>query len=164
MRLTRRFSSDADPNMVSQSIGELLGGVTLFSLATVGSDGAAYINNAYFAFDESANLYFISPPDAVHSVNISANSSAAASVLNTMQEGPKRGLQMFGRAELASGDSLLKGIQVFGARFAWFSAMVSKPADFETAPTRSRMYIVKVQRVKVFDERIFGPNIWVEAT
>ena len=52
---------------LNESIFEILNNNTLLSLATVTPKGNAYINTAFYAFDEKLRLYIVTDPKFIYS-------------------------------------------------------------------------------------------------
>jgi uncharacterized protein YhbP (UPF0306 family) len=127
----------------------LLDESTLFALATVAPHGSAHINTAYFAWSPTLELVWLSHPDARHSRNIRANSTAAVSVYDSQQSWgkPDRGIQLSGTAgeieEAEAGDANA----LYASRFPSY-----RRGDLGTY----RFYVFVPQWVKLFDERELG--------
>ena len=75
----------------------LLDASSLCAIATVGPDGSAYVNTAYFAFSSELDLVWMSEPNAQHSRNIRERGTAAIAVYDSTQVWgrPDRGIQLF---------------------------------------------------------------------
>ena len=123
----------------------LLDASTLFALATVTREGSAHVNTAYFAWAPTLELVWLSHPDARHSQNIDANGSAAAAVQDSTQSWgtPDRGIQLFGTAAA-----------LYAGRF---------PDSRKEDLGGYRFYVLRPQRVKLFDERELGAAHFVTA-
>ena len=130
----------------------LLDASTLCAIATVGSDGRAHINTAYFAWSAEFDVVWLSEPHAKHSKNIRANESAAISVFDSHQRWgrPDRGIQLFGNAREAGETAQ----DVYAARFPEYDA---------TSFSAYRFYVCRPRRLKLFDERELGSGRFVTA-
>ena len=136
---------------MAKAARHLLEASTLCAIATVGSDGRAYVNTAYFAYSPALEIVWLSDPDAQHSRNIRARGTAAVAVYDSAQAWGKqdRGIQLFGSAhESAVGEEL------YSRRFP----------DYEpSAFSAYRLYIFHPARIKLFDEASLGGGRFVTA-
>ena len=131
----------------------LLDASTLCAIATVARDGKAYVNTAYFGWSDELQIVWLSHPDAQHSRNIDANSSAAIAVFDSTQTwgNPDRGLQLFGTAHAARD----RGAEtIYAQRFPDY-----RHDEFSAY----RLYALRPRRVKLFDERALGAGVFVTA-
>ena len=136
---------------------KLLGDSTLCAIATVAPRGRAYVNTAYFAFSDDLDIVWWSSPDATHSRNIRATGSAAVAVYRSTQTwgNPDRGIQLFGTARQVAGSAADDAEQLYAARFpGYHQAELSAPYG---------LYVLRPQRIKLFDEREFGTAVFVTA-
>jgi uncharacterized protein YhbP (UPF0306 family) len=134
----------------------LLEASQLCAVATVSSDGRAYVNTAYFAWSPEFELVWLSHPQARHSRNIAANGTVAIAVYDSTQSwgNPDRGIQLFGSAREVEGRAAAAAQAVYAARFDGY-----EPGSFATY----RMYRFRPRRLKVFDERVLGSGVFVTA-
>jgi len=128
---------------------------SLMSLATSGK--TPWIANVYYVADDKLNLYFISPPDALHSQHIAQNPRVACAVADSHQspQVKKIGLQLWGTA------SEVKSL----AKIKWMLAMYNKlyPSttskfnfkNFETRVMTSRVYRITPKRIKFFNQALY---------
>jgi uncharacterized protein YhbP (UPF0306 family) len=151
-RSTRRVA----PTRLAELTRSLLDASTLFALATVAPDGRAHVNTAYFAWAPTLELVWLSHPDAVHSQNIRASGSAAAAVYDSRQSWgkPDRGIQLFGSAAAVGDADANDAAAVYADRFSDYRA-----EDLGAY----RFYVLRPQRVKLFDERELGAGHFVIA-
>src|SRR5437667_7750901 len=100
-RRSRRFSSAT----LERVARRLMNASPLCSLATVSPGGRAHINHMYFAWSDRLEVVWISDPDAIHSRNLTRNSSAAVTIYDSRQTWgrPDRGIQLFGTAGVTNG-------------------------------------------------------------
>ena len=151
-RSSRRFSS-ARLTAVAR---RLLDASTLFALATVAPGGRAHVNTAYFAWNASFDIVWLSAPDARHSRNIHRDPSAAIAVFDSRQRwgGKDRGIQLFGRAVETRGRGASEAERLYARRFR----------DYEIGEYPAyRFYRFRPRRLKLFDERAFGGGVFVTA-
>src|SRR3989339_171259 len=123
------------------SINNILDNTHLLSMATI-KEGTSYINTAFFAYDDIYNLYYLSPSDSQHSLNIKENNSVAVTVFDSHLTFSNKlsGLQMFGTAQQAKGKDLLKGFLLYEKRFSIFGEEIKRPIDLKIWHTR--MYVI----------------------
>jgi hypothetical protein len=137
---------------MTKAARRLLDASTLCSIATVTPGGSAHVNTAYFAWSPELDIVWMSAPRAKHSQNIRANGSAAIAVYDSRQSWGEhdRGLQLFGRAREGADDLE----QLYAARFEGYGP---------DALAGYRLYVLRPQRLKLFDERELGPGVFVTA-
>ena len=68
--------SEYSDKKLNESLFDILNHNKLLSLSTVTSKREAYINTAYYSFDEKLKLYIITDPNSNHSINLNKNSSS----------------------------------------------------------------------------------------
>lgn len=159
----RRVVKRVSEERLLQSLFRILQETVLCSMATVNGLNRAYINTAYFSYSQDLVLYFLSHRRAVHCRNLVANPSMAMTVFDSSQAwgNPDRGLQLFGNCQEAQGRQITKAERVYSERFLEYARQFALPAS----RLRSyRFYRLVPRRVKVFDEREFGPGVFVVAS
>jgi uncharacterized protein YhbP (UPF0306 family) len=134
----------------------LLDSSTLCAIATVSPRGRAHVNTAYFAWSRELELVWISEPDARHSRNLAANSSAAIAVYDSTQVwgNPDRGIQLFGSAREVRGAAAREAERLYSRRFPRFA---------DTDVSAYSFYRFRPRRLKVFDEAELGGGVFVTA-
>ena len=103
-------------NKLNESIFEILNNNKLLSLATITPRGNAYINTAFYAFDEKLRLYIVTDPKYNHSMNLNKNSSIAATIFDSHLKFWKdklQGVQLFGKGYRTPILQLHKGTSCF---------------------------------------------------
>jgi uncharacterized protein YhbP (UPF0306 family) len=137
---------------MARTARSLLDASTLCAIATVGSDGRAHVNTAYFAWSPTFELVWMSEPRARHSRNIRANASAAIAVYDSSQSWgrPDRGIQLHGSAREAADEV----DSTYAERFPDF-----RPGELGAY----RFYRFRPRRLKLFDEQELGPGWFVTA-
>jgi uncharacterized protein len=147
------------------STNSILESTELCSIAT--SDGKSpYIHTAYFAYSSDLMIYFLSPPSAQHSINISVNPLVSISVFSGSQPygGDLKGLQIFGECILSSGALSEKAFAIYAERFPKIYNRLPSFADYQNGVIESRLYQIQAQTIKIFDEPRFGKRIWIVAS
>jgi len=163
MKLSLRFNhpkySDEELN---KSIFEIVEENLLLSMASIFEGKESYINTVFYCYNDKLDFYFLSPSNTQHIKNIQQNNSVALAVYDSHQKlAGKRGLQIFGICRLANRNEMEEGIELYSKRFAWLKKFIKTPVDFDKGIIESRMYIIKAQKVKIFDEPNFGAEKWV---
>jgi uncharacterized protein YhbP (UPF0306 family) len=139
---------------MSDAARRLLDASTLCAISTVGPDGSAYVNTAYFAFGREFVVVWMSEPKAQHSRNIRERGTAAVAVYDSSQAWgrPDRGIQLFGSAREATDSD--EAETLYADRFREFDR-----ADFDAY----RFYVFRPNRIKLFDEEELGGGLFVTA-
>jgi uncharacterized protein YhbP (UPF0306 family) len=134
----------------------LLDASRLCAIATVGRNGRAHVNTAYFAWSAAFDLVWLSEPRARHSRNIRGNGSVAVAVYDSRQRwgGRDCGVQLFGAAEEVAGAAAAGAAEVYAGRF---------PPYRKTRLGEYRFYVFRPRLMKLFDEREFGAGVFVTA-
>jgi uncharacterized protein YhbP (UPF0306 family) len=152
-------------DVLVDSVRDILDSNTLMALATVRDCGESHINTAFFCFDETMRLYFMSHRQAIHSCNIRSNGSAAVAVYDSHQSfmSAKRGLQIFGKARAASLVESGEAIRLYLRRFPEFASVLG-PAGLAKATLDAQVFTIRPVAVKVLDEARFGHHKQVTCT
>lgn len=154
-----------DSKKLKKSILEILKATPLWSMATVNSDSTSHINTAYFCFDDDFNFYFLTPPKAKHSKNLENNSSVAITIFNTNQPWgakPLRGIQIWGKAENTK--TITTGIakETYCKRFKDAAGWLDNIKKEKMKDVHSRFYKVIPTKMKLFDEKNFGEETFID--
>lgn len=158
--VTDNYTND----VIVKSLRSIFDSSVLCSVATVNIDQTSYINTAYFSYDESFNLYFLSDPQTNHCKNIECNPSVAITVFDSNQpwgEAPLLGLQLFGTARLLPITEQQDGAANYGSRFSAYNNYISSLTPRELDAFPSRFYQVHPQSFKILDEVSFGEENYV---
>jgi uncharacterized protein YhbP (UPF0306 family) len=149
--------------VLARSVRRVLEENVLCSIATVTSPGRAHINAAHFCWSTDLVLYFLSHPNAQHSLNLRKNASVAATVFSSTQRWgePGRGVQLFGTSRLARGLHLVEAERLYARRYPAYRAW--KATSSGKTGSEYRFYRVQVDRVKVMDEAVIGDGIFASA-
>lgn len=124
----------------------------------------SWINNAFFCHTDDLKLYILTDPGSAHGNNLQKNPSVAVTILDTTQiPGNKRqGLQLIG-----TGKQIQDRNEELSALKRWNDRMRGRHGyenlekmylnEFE-----SRMHEFVIDYIKIFDEKTFGDEVWVE--
>ncbi len=150
-------------DLINKSLTEILDANTLLSMATIKDGKEPWINTVYYAYNEKLDFCLMTQSTTQHGINLKENTSVAVSIFDSHQNptDKKRGLQIFGTWELATGLALEEGTNLYGDRFSGFKNYINKVKDWDTTPLKSRIYVIHTKTVKIFDEEIFGPETWL---
>ena len=143
---------------VEESIREIISENQLLSMATAKGE-EPHINTAFYAFDNRLNLYILTPPDTRHGENLEENNSVAVDVHDSHQEWTedKQGLQIFGEAKQVENAS--KALEIYEDRYPELGEFAATTEELEELD--SEFYVIKPERIKVFDEPRFGTETWI---
>jgi len=146
-------------------VSDILTANTLMSVATI-KDGKSYINTAYFCFNDKLDVFFLSSPDSQHSLNVGENDSVALSVYDSHQEWDqnKKGAQLFATCELAHGLTILEGGKLYMQRFSGLKKWIAHIDDLAKNVIHSKLYIMRVHEIKVFDQALLGEDVFLTLT
>jgi uncharacterized protein YhbP (UPF0306 family) len=138
--------------------------VKLVRIVAVTPAGRAYINTAYFAFSPAPDVYFLSHPDSHHCRNLEKNRSIATTVFPSEQKwgDDDRGLRLFGTGHAAIGRHARNAERACAKRFRSFTAWKNS-LDRDDRARQYRLYLIRVSRLKLFDEKNFGGAVFVSA-
>lgn len=161
-------SSSQSSDRIYGVVRRILEANLLCSIATTSEDGAPHINNAYYAYDDNLNLYFLSHPDSTHARNICRSGKAAVAVCDGRQPWgqTQAGLQLEGRGKPAAGDAQDCARRRYGGRFLLYTEFVEKrltEAGLKPAFFELQFYVFRPASVKILAETDFGDEVYVTA-
>jgi uncharacterized protein YhbP (UPF0306 family) len=135
---------------------DLLDASALCAIATVSPDQGAHINTAYFAWSDLLDLVWLSEPAAKHSRNLGERSTTAIAVYDSGQTwgDSDRGIQLFGVAGAATGQTASEAEAIYAARF---------PAYGTVGVEAYLFYRFRPRLLKLFDETSLGRGVFVTA-
>ena len=151
---------------LSKAVFSILEAVNLCSIATVGNDGVAHINAAYFCYTaDLLDIYFVSDPSTKHGQNMAVMPQVALAIFDTNQAwgAPLKGLQLFGRCHLASTMESASALMVHASRFKAYAEYINALNPFERERSPHKFYVFRPTAVKILDERDFGEESFVAA-
>jgi uncharacterized protein YhbP (UPF0306 family) len=158
-----RLTNDVHPHdRLERAAGGVLRTNLLCSMATTGPSGAPHIHTAFFAFDDDLAFYFLSHPESTHARNLARQADLAVAVFNGRQTwgGAHQGLQLFGRCEEASGETLAVAERVYRTRFPLYDEFISGTAEGGPRPGSTffqyRFFAFYPTTLKLLDELEFG--------
>lgn len=159
-------SADESDAALAESVTTILDETRLLGLATINPDGSPAACNAFFAYDSECRLYILTPPSTRHIQNILSDDRVAVLVSDSQQtgDGGKRGLQIAGRAALAVGEELAEGLSAYRERFPSTGTALASEEALQASGWESRIYVVRPEKISIFDERRFGVERWIEAS
>ena len=139
-----------------QSIKQILEKNKLLSMSTV-EETSPHINTAFFTHQD-LKLYIFTPPDTIHGKNLDKNPEVAVDVHDSHQEwtDDKKGLQIFGKAEIQNTQEVL---DLYCERFPEMKELASDQKELDQYD--SEFYVIKPERIKIFDEPRFGTENWI---
>lgn len=164
--LNLRFNHPEYPDdRLNASISDILNNNILLAMATV-KDGESYINTAYYCFNSRLHFYILTEPSTQHSQNVVKNRSAALAIYDSRQpwDGDKRGLQIFGECELATGTEVEEATHLYLERFPGLSKWIRTADDFHKGIINSKMYSIRTRWLKILDEVNFGKENFITLT
>jgi nitroimidazol reductase NimA-like FMN-containing flavoprotein (pyridoxamine 5'-phosphate oxidase superfamily) len=108
------------------------------TLATVDADGRPWVTPVYFTPDGHADFYWVSSPDAEHSLNVARNPEVSIAIYDSsVAVGQASAVYLRARAELVPDDELERCAAFYSARLA---GLRSFTADELRAPADLRLY------------------------
>jgi uncharacterized protein YhbP (UPF0306 family) len=142
---------------VSRLARSLLDASTLCAIATVTPRHRAHVNTAYFAYTNDFEIVWISETSAEHSRNVRSDRTAAIAVFDSHQTWGQsdRGIQLFGGATRPRGRRATLAMEIYAGRFPSYM-----PSDMSAYVP----YVLRTQRMKLFDEAILGEGVLVTCT
>ena len=164
--ITTQFSHAAySSTRIQSSVAGILRSTTLCSVAIAKQGNNPHIHTAYFCWNRSMDVFFLSDPKTVHGRHLGRLRSAAMTIFDTRQpwDAYHRGMQLFGTCSLATGAQVAVAKRHYGRRFPAFTDWFSKLSPAERTSFGSRFYVFRPARVKVLDEKEFGQETFVSA-
>jgi uncharacterized protein YhbP (UPF0306 family) len=146
----------ARPRIERAAFG-LLDASPLCAISTVSPRATAHIHTAYFVWNRDFEVFWLSDPAARHSRNIRVRPSTAITVFDSQQVWgqPDRGIQLFGSTRHVPATEIAQAEPLYAARFPGYATPDLRAYWF---------YRFRIERLKVFDEAVFGPGVFVTAT
>ncbi|MCC7147085.1 MAG: pyridoxamine 5'-phosphate oxidase family protein [Phycisphaeraceae bacterium] len=135
-----------------QTVATFLAGCRTLSLATADKAGRPHAANLQFAADEEFNLYFVSAPDSLHSVNLATRREVALTIYDHQDQEPAgiRGLQMTGICQpLRIGAEKGRADQLYREKFAF----LKDHPELEAVLGRMTMYRIQPMWIRWIDNR-----------
>jgi uncharacterized protein YhbP (UPF0306 family) len=135
---------------------ELLDASALCAVSTVSPRATPHVAPVYFVWTREFEIFWLSAANARHSQNIHARPSAAIAVYDSSQVWgrPDRGIQLFGSVRRLAAVGAAQAEALYAARFEGYASLDLRAYRF---------YGFRAERLKVFDEAVFGPGVFVTA-
>lgn len=142
----------------NEKIKEALDRTEFMAIATV-NGSESWTNPVAFAYDEKANLYFISMMDARHVQNIVNNGHISAAIYKTerFSDGDVIGLQLTGTCEhLTNKEAIEKASRCYFGRSPSNDEFREKTSAVSGANALWQFFKITPTELWCFDSRIFG--------
>jgi len=142
---------------IERAVFGLLDASPLCAIATAAPRTTAHIHTAYFVWTRDFEIFWLSDPAAQHSRNIRARPSTAITVFDSHQVWGQhdRGIQLFGSTRQLPATQIAHAESLYAARFQGYAT-----PDLQAY----RFYRFRTERLKVFDEAVFGAAVFVTAS
>lgn len=160
-----KVEGDFDAARVAAAVERILSETELCSMASVGPDGTAHCNTAFFCRNGLHELFFISHADSRHAKNFRTNQSSTWTVFSTVQTWgkPLAGLQIRGKTAAAGPIESIRGVKAYSSRFAGFAESVLHTPISEVISGEYRFFRFAPTDLVVFDEAEFGEETYILA-
>jgi len=135
---------------------EFLDAQRLMAVATQGKN--LWIANVYYLVDNDLNLYFISPADSEHSLQIKKNQNVACAIADSNQQaGDKKiGIQLSGTASEESGLATVKWMLKMYNKLHPSTKEKLNYKNWQTKAMTSRVYKIVPTKIKFFNQELYG--------
>ena len=122
---------------LEESISAILATVHLCAVATVRA-GQPWVASMYFATQESATLYVLTPPTTRHASAWQADPTVAIAIYDSAQpfDGMKRGLQLTAKVDQIAVAQSEQAISSYGERYPTMRTWLSGVEDLERLESR----------------------------
>jgi uncharacterized protein YhbP (UPF0306 family) len=145
---------------ITRSVWEIIDSTKLLSLATVSPELDPWASILYFAPNSNLDLYLLTSPVSHHGIHLQKNPAYSATIFNSQQTGKhKRGLQISGLASLVPDSDHDQAVRTWWKRIV--GPGVEKFLQSYRHGYESRMYLLRIHHLKIFDEAIFGQHTWI---
>ncbi|GAB2715821.1 pyridoxamine 5'-phosphate oxidase family protein [Kitasatospora kifunensis] len=143
----------------------LLAESMVLTLATAGPEHGPHANLAFYAFDDDLVLYFVSERSTRHSLHLSEQARAAATVfLPPPVFGEQlRGVQLIGRAGEAWGHQAQAALTAYQGRYPSFAQDPQVRDQFLAGGGAVALYRFQVEELTAVDEPHFGRRNYLRA-
>ena len=159
----KNATADQTPERIALSLNEILTANRLMSIATVRGK-LPYVCALIFAYAPDLTLYFVSQPTTEHVKNLEAQDDIACAIAHSEQswDRPRRGLQIYGHAFRPTGADLKKATDAYFARWPGMRRAKFDPETGKDKDLHTHLFAIKPSFCKIFDEKIFGHETFVE--
>jgi uncharacterized protein YhbP (UPF0306 family) len=141
---------------IERAAVELLDASSLCAVATVSPRAMPHVSAVYVAWNRAFESCWLSDVSARHSRNIQARPGVAITVYDSSQiwGRPDRGIQLVGSARRLTAADSTQAESLYAARFERY--LHADVAGYS-------FYGFRAERLKVFDESVFGSGVFVTA-
>jgi uncharacterized protein YhbP (UPF0306 family) len=148
-----------------QSVNHILESNNLLAMSSL-TGSQSYINTAYFSYNSKLELFILTEHTTIHAQNIEKNPSVAVAIwIDSATYGENlQGLQLFGSCEKVSTLKMIEALNNYNNRFPTFAQIIKHPADFAKGVVKSRLYVLKINKLKLIDEPTFGRRNYISLT
>ena len=154
-------SPNQDSAFLKESVLDILGQTKLLSMATASSNSEPWINTAYFSYDDTLTLFIITYPNSKHIKNLNENNQLAINIFDTGQNGDKKqGLQLAGMCSIVPNNQIEHALNIWGSRILGQDKLDQLLIDSKS--WESKPYKIVIDYIKIFDEKRFGIETWIE--
>ncbi|MFH1311107.1 MAG: pyridoxamine 5'-phosphate oxidase family protein [Nanoarchaeota archaeon] len=142
---------------VLKSLKDILEKNKLLTLSTT-KNNQPHSNTAYYVFDKNFNIYIWGEKNSAHFRNLLQNKKVAINIFDSSQKWGSllQGIQAMGIAMPVNSKELIKAGLLYIKRFPSSLKMVKNPKGFHHKIFDSQLYKIKLNKIKVFDEKEFG--------
>lgn len=151
---------------IHESIMGILGQSNMCSYATITetpSGPMSHICTAFYCLTDDFTFYILTAPSTQHGKNLEKNTSVAMAICDSHQvwDNPKQGLQLFGTMQQAPIVKVPEAFTTYVKEYPGLLRYLTSPSEI-VDKLESRFYLVKILRVKIFDEPTFGSEVWID--
>jgi uncharacterized protein YhbP (UPF0306 family) len=154
---------DWPPDIIRESITEILREVHLCTLATVGPEGNAHAAPLFFAVAGELGLIFLTKPGTKHGQNIRLNPVCVITIFDSHQGWGTalRGLRLFGRATRLEGEAAEEGGMLYVQRFPTYEDRLGGLDIEHRFGFGAEFFLFYPDRVELMDETRFPKEPYV---
>jgi nitroimidazol reductase NimA-like FMN-containing flavoprotein (pyridoxamine 5'-phosphate oxidase superfamily) len=121
-------------------------------VATADSSGQPWASPVYYAPSEYRDFYWVSEPEATHSVNLRDRREVGIVIFDSsVRIGQGQGVYVLGVARELPAHETAEGIEIFSARSAGHGGVEWSVEDV-SPPARHRLYQATAEAIYVLDE------------
>jgi uncharacterized protein YhbP (UPF0306 family) len=165
--LSVNLQSDSDYSQIDliQSVNHILENNTLLAMSSIWGM-QSYINTAFFSYNSKMELFILTEHSTIHALNIEKNNSIAVAIWNDsgVYGENLQGIQLFGYCEKVPALKILDALNNYNKRFPTFAQIIKHPTDFAKGIVKSRLYVLKIEKLKLIDEPTFGRRNYINLT
>lgn len=137
-------------------IGEVLAENDTLTLAT-SQKACSWLATLIYVFDKDFNLYFLSEKNSRHCCELENNPAVAVAIHD--KTGKMKGLQVQGKASLATKPKITQALKLFWRRFPWAKDWVSSPQQLFSKAFKTALYMIEPQKIYFLDRDRFGSDV-----